>query len=96
MFLNEKIGIFYICSIRFAIEVLVYHLRRNIVILIIIILGPETNFFFTLEGNLHRGLGSRAFRITPTQWCGIGCPHVRPPPGLINLEFGRVLLPILL
>ena len=28
--------------------------------------------------------------ITPTRCCGNGCPHVRPHPGLANLEFGRV------
>ena len=58
--------------------------------IIIIILGPK--HYFTLEGNYHGGLGSRPFRITPTQWCGNECPHVRPHPGLTNLEFGRVLL----
>ena len=35
---------------------------------------------------------ARPFRITPTRWCGNGCPHVRPHPGLTNLEFGRVYL----
>ena len=43
---------------------------------------------FTSEGNLRGGLGSRPVRITPTRWCGNGCPHVRPHPGLTNLEFG--------
>ena len=54
-----------------------------------IILGRN---LFTSEGNLRRGLGSGPFRITPTRWCGNGCPHVRPHPGLTNLEFGRVYL----
>ena len=50
--------------------------------------GPKP--LFTSEGNLHGGLGSMPFRITPARWCGNGCPHVRPHPGLTNLEFGRV------
>ena len=47
---------------------------------------------------LHRketfrgGLGSRPFKITPTQWCRNECPYVRPHPGLTNLEYGRVYL----
>ena len=50
-----------------------------------IILGPKPHFF-TSEGNLHGGLGSRSFRMS----------HVRPHSGLTNLEFGRVLLLLLL
>ena len=61
------------------------------IFLITIILGPKPHFF-TLEGNLHGGLVSRPVRITLTQWCGKGCPHIRPHPGLTNLEFGRDLL----
>ena len=60
-----------------------------IMLIIIIILGRN---LFTLEGNLRGGLGSGPFMITPTRWCGNRCPHVRPHPGLTNLEFGRVYL----
>ena len=54
--------------------------------------GDETSFF-TSGGNLRRRRLRRlkAFlKITPTRWCGNGCPHVRSHPGLTNLEFGRV------
>ena len=44
-----------------------------------IILGRN---LFTSEGNLRGGLGSGPFMITPTRWCGNGCPQVRPHPGL--------------
>ena len=54
---------------------------------------PGKNLFFIgSRGNLHRGLGSRPFKITPTRWCENGCAHVRPHPDLTNLEFGRVHL----
>ena len=33
-----------------------------------------------------------AFWEYTTRWCGNGCPHVRPHPGLTNLQFGRVYL----
>ena len=39
----------------------------------------------TSEGNLH-GLGSRPFSITATRWCGNGCLHLRPHPGLTSLK----------
>ena len=45
--------------------------------LIYIILGRN---LFTSEGNLRGGLGLSLFKITPTRWCGNGCPHVRPHP----------------
>ena len=55
----------------------------------LLILGRN---LFTSEGNLRGGLGSGPFMITPTRCCGNGNPHVRPHPGLANLEFGRVYL----
>ena len=45
-----------------------------------------------IEENLRGELGSGHFMITPTRLCGKGCPHVRPHPGVRNLEFGRVNL----
>ena len=56
-----------------------------LITVVIYILGRN---LFTLEG----GLGSGPFMITPTRWCGKGCPHVRPHSSLTNLEFGRVYL----
>ena len=52
--------------------------------------GPKS--LFISEGNLHGGLGSRSFRVTPTRWCGNGCRYVRPHPRLTNLEFRSLLL----
>ena len=40
----------------------------------------------TLEGNNCEELGSRPVMITPTRWFWNGWPHIRPHPGLTNLE----------
>ena len=48
------------------------------------------NLFFTSEGNLCGGLSLSFFMIAPTRKCGNGCTHIKPHPGLKNLEFGRV------
>ena len=53
--------------------------------------GAKTSYF-TLEGNLHGGLSSRPFKITPTRWCGDGCPQVRPQPGAANKKLSLKLL----
>ena len=54
---------------------------------------PGRNLFFLHreETSASGGRKLEAFRrLLPTRWCGNGCPHVRPHPGLTNLEFGRV------
>ena len=47
---------------------------------------------FFISRQPQGGLGYRpfSFSITPTRWCGNGCPNDRPHPGLTNLEFATV------
>ena len=53
---------------------------------------PGRNLSYIRRKPLRRTSLETFCKITPTRWCGNGCPHVRPHPGLTNLEFGRVNL----
>ena len=49
--------------------------------------GPKPFFLHREETSASGGRKLKAFlRLLPTRWCGNGCPHVRPHPGLTNLE----------
>ena len=43
---------------------------------------PKAYLFYIGRQPSWRTIGSRP--NTPAPWCGNGCPHVRPHPGLTN------------